>query len=188
MKRLIPLFAALFMISVVLGHSGSHSNLPEAGKTPGDLLYGLEKAQESISLALTFDKEARAEKKMKFARERLSESVHLVENGNKEAAAKTAKRYTEMMKEVNRTARETGNEELQEKVKQSMRNDREVLSALSETLPSQAQKSIQTALSNIGGGPESAPVNSSPENDEENQSDSEDSSGGFIVTGRAVSE
>ena len=59
----------------------------EAGITPDSHLYGIDKALERISLALTINKEKKAERRLKHAEERLLEVEQMLAEGKTEAAA-----------------------------------------------------------------------------------------------------
>lgn len=178
MKRLL-LLAAILSIVTAAGAQSGNTDLPEAGAMPGDLLYGLEQAQESVSLALTFNEEARAEKKLRYADERLSESVQAAQTGRNRTASKALRRYTDLLEEVNSTARDTGNEKLQDKLDQRLNQRREVLMDLEKTLPEEAQSGIENAL-----GKRAGDVSNRSERPVQPRDPS--SSGGFVVTGGAI--
>lgn len=173
MRRLTVAAAAIFMVSAALGHGGNHTQLPDPGKTPGDMLYGLERAQESVSLALTFSQEAKTEKKLRFARERLSESVHLLENNRTDKASKAAEMYVDTLGDANSTAEKAGAEDVQEDIRKGLEQRNEMLQELQQRLPEQAQPGIEETLS--AGPPEDLPVNNRSQ-----------ATAGFVVTGGAV--
>lgn len=174
MRRYTALVTVVFLIPVVAGHGGSHSDLPEPDRIPGDMLYGLEKAQERISLALTFSEEAKAEKKLEFADERLAESLHAEETGRNESAAAAAKSYVELISEVNSTATESGNEELQEKVDRHLKRRAGPLEELQNNLPEQADRGLETALSTL---------RSTGKRSDTSGEQASSPTGGFMVTG-----
>lgn len=180
MRKLLAISAFLLVIPLAMAQGGEP--LPEPGTVPGDLFYGLDQAQESISLALTFKDKAKAEKKMRFAQERLSESIHLAERGENRSAERTAKRYVDMMESANKSAVKANNTQLQERIRQQMVNRENTLRQLQERLPQGADTGLERALSRIGG-PETAPEG---EKDETGNRGSQ--GGGFVVTGKAVAE
>lgn len=177
MRKISLIVALAIFIPLVLGQSTAE--LPEPGKTPGDLLYGLEKAQESISLAITFDREAKMEKKLRFADERLAESRHLAQKGDNQSAAKAAQRYSDIIEEVNATAVETENEDVQRQISQHLENRQEVLNDLREKLPEQTQNGIENAISRM-------PENTSNSSDRPDRGPPRSSTGGFMVTGGSM--
>lgn len=81
MKQLLSLFVALllvFSIPIVIAQEETAEEedeeiAEEAGITPDSKLWGLERAMERISLALTFNRAAKAKKGLAHAKERLAE-------------------------------------------------------------------------------------------------------------------
>ncbi len=72
----------------------------DAGITPDqDLLWGMERLQEKVSLMLTFNKLKKAEKSLKYAKERLQEMKKVAESGkaNVEDIAKAEKVHAELI-------------------------------------------------------------------------------------------
>ena len=63
----------------------------DAGSVPGDTFYGLDRAMERISLALTFNKAKRSEKALKQAQERLMELKQLELEGDAEKLRERAR-------------------------------------------------------------------------------------------------
>lgn len=80
MKTLLPFILALTAPIVAAEEAVSMA----AGITPGSVLYGLDRALERISLFLSFDNVARAEKHLKIASERLAELQATVDRGRTE--------------------------------------------------------------------------------------------------------
>ena len=70
-------------------------DLVDAGITPDSSLYAIDMALDDLSLALTFDEEAKVEKSLEIAEERLSETQEMVEEGNTEAADEAQAGYEE---------------------------------------------------------------------------------------------
>ncbi|MDF2699350.1 MAG: hypothetical protein K0Q49_906 [Haloplasmataceae bacterium] len=86
MKKIFVLFGFMFVVLLTSGFSvgatvattneeviETTDELPDAGLTPGDTFYGVDKFFENIALKLTFSDEKRAEKLAKVAEERLAE-------------------------------------------------------------------------------------------------------------------
>lgn len=92
----------------------------EAGITPDSPLYGLERAIERISLALTLGKSAKAKKGLAHARERLMEVQAMIAAKRMEKAGIAQEAYEETMEEVEENIAELGDgdavEELQDGV------------------------------------------------------------------------
>lgn len=180
--RKISLIVALILTASMAVGQQSVSDLPDPGTAPGDILYGLEKAQESVSLALTFDREAKAEKRLKFAEERLAESRHLMESGDNQSAERAAERYSELVQRVNDTAQQTENEELQQKLQVQLENRQDILRGIQDRLPAEADTRLENAIDqgpeNGSRGPEQLNRSTGPQR----------STGGFVVTGGSMPE
>ncbi len=69
----------------------------EAGITPDSIFYGLDRAMERISLALTFNKAKKAEKGLKYANERLMEVKQMIEENKLEHAEKAQEEHGKTM-------------------------------------------------------------------------------------------
>lgn len=173
MRKISILVAIIFASGMALGHGGDHGSLPDPGHMPGSMMYGLEQAYESVSLAVTFDKEKKANKKMKFAQKRLSESAHLAEENETERAAAASERYLENMREAEQMANETGNEELTQSIQEKQDENSEILQDLQERLPDEASQGIQKAIENTE-------ITGNPSTDKGRQTS------GFVATGRAI--
>lgn len=107
------LFVAVFAVSMVAAEdvatdgSGEQTvitaqepELADAGVEPDSALYGLDRAMERISLALTFDKAKRAEKALKHAEERLAEVKAMIEANKLDKAEEAQKNHEKSMKEA----------------------------------------------------------------------------------------
>lgn len=94
--------------------------IEEAGITPDSPLYGLERAMERISLALTFGKAAKAKKGLAHAQERLMEVQAMMAQKKLDKAATAQEGYEDAMDEVEENVAELGNgdavEELEDEI------------------------------------------------------------------------
>lgn len=86
-KTLLLVAVALFTVSATA------QGLPEADNVPGDSFHGLERSQESVTLALEFNTEKKAEKRLDFALERLAEAEVLAARGQNRRANRSVDRY-----------------------------------------------------------------------------------------------
>ena len=78
---------ALAMIAVViLGFGGWTTSTVAADSVPGEVLYPVKKAQESVLLVVTFTDRRKAELHAKFAHQRTQEIAKLVDRGKSQAA------------------------------------------------------------------------------------------------------
>ncbi|MDY6788375.1 MAG: DUF5667 domain-containing protein [Candidatus Nanohaloarchaea archaeon] len=100
MNRAVVVFSAILVMLSPMALASGHSKLVGAGTTPGSFLSGLDRAAESISLAITFSPEGKARKKLQFAEERLSEAEELAERGEEELANDTAEEYSKEVEEA----------------------------------------------------------------------------------------
>lgn len=180
MKKAVAPVLIVFFTAVVLGHGGAHQSLPEPGHSPGSMIYGVEQAYESVSLALTFSQEEKVKKKIGFAEERLSESAHLAQENKTELASRASEEYLETLNEAEEIANRTGNESLVKMVGEERRKNMEVLRDLETVLPEEASNGIQEALENMNRTEKNRPK--PPEN---NKSQGRKMSG-FVATGRAM--
>lgn len=94
---LVALAAAAF---VHMGAAQQQAELASPGQTPGSILYGLDRAAESVSLALTFSSEGKAQKKLQYAEERLSEARAVAEQGDTQAAEDLEQEYSDNIDEA----------------------------------------------------------------------------------------
>ncbi|MBW2984049.1 hypothetical protein KY361_02985 [Candidatus Woesearchaeota archaeon] len=120
MKKIISLFLVMLMawplvlaevgtdavtMNVMIS-GGEEAEIPEeieeeAGITPDNPLWGLERAAEQVSLALTFDKSAKAKKGLAHARERLVELQVMMAARKLRPAVKAQKAHNDAMEGVN---------------------------------------------------------------------------------------
>lgn len=133
MRTFTLLFAAVFMFGTVAGHS-SHSTA-DPGKLPGDLLYGLDRLSEDISLMLASGSAEKLEKKLEIADERLMESAVLYENGKQNMSTETYSDYRQTLEEARLLAEQTGNQTLQEEVEHHIEERQDLRLELAEKLP-----------------------------------------------------
>lgn len=93
MKKLAAVAAVLLMLG---GAAAQSSNLPDPGITPDSIFFGLDRAYESLSLALASG-DAKAEIRLKFAEERLAEAQKLSDSNRSKAADKSLGMYYSQM-------------------------------------------------------------------------------------------
>lgn len=94
MKKIIFLSIFLLLASSVIAQGDVDEGV---GITPDSPLYGLEKAFKRISLALTFNQQKKAEKELKYSRERLREMRLMIERKKVEAAEKALEGHEELL-------------------------------------------------------------------------------------------
>jgi len=72
----------------------------DAGITPDSALYGIDKALERISLALTFNRAKKARLRLRHAEERLAEVKAMIEEGKEAEASEAQADHDELIEEV----------------------------------------------------------------------------------------
>lgn len=207
MKWLAASVCLVFMVGAVGAQANENSNLPEPGTTPGSLLFGLEQAQESVSLALTFNPEKKAEKRLQIAQERLAEAQKLTENNDSRNAEKAVQMHTKAMERANQAVQRVP-EERRQNISQKLNNTRNqsisVLQDLKQRLPESAMKGINTAIEahqnkGVGNKPANPGQNNSSQNrtqgnNTDNPSNSEVDQeqpprpSGYVAKGRVVED
>lgn len=97
MKKLLIMFALLFTLMPAVQAEGEE--VP-AGTTPDSIFYFIDKAIESLDLALTFNDEAKVEKLIAYAEERLAEAEEMTEEQKEEYIEELILEYLEMLEEA----------------------------------------------------------------------------------------
>ncbi len=136
----------------------------EAGIPPDSIIYGLDRAFERISLALTFDRAKKAEKRLKIASERIAELKVMVKKGKPEFAEKLAKEHNEELEKAENDiekAKALGKNvtALREHVAEMTYKHVIVLQRVLEKVPEQAKVHIQNAIEKSQKGNEIAIAN-----------------------------
>jgi len=141
------LIAVLFVssLSVVLAQEEE-----DAGLLPDSILYRLDKAFERVSLALTFDKVAKAEKRLRIASERLAELKEMVGKGKSEYSDDLTEEYDNNLKEANEIAKtaqllKEDKSKLTEVIALATSRHLAVLDEVIEKVPDQAKEAIKSA-------------------------------------------
>ena len=149
MRKLVAVLSVVLIASMVAAQAESQSNLPEPGTTPASPFFGLEQAQESISMALTFDKEKKAQKRLKIAQERLAEAKKLSDNNDTENAEKAVGLHNQALEKANRSIQELPADRrsgVEEEMNRTLGESVRVLEDLKQKLPESAMEGINTAI------------------------------------------
>lgn len=137
------------MLGAVSAQTAYNEELPEPGTTPGSMMFGLERAQESISLALTFNKEKKVQKRIRMAQERLAEARKLSEANDSVNSAKAVEMHSKAMERADQAVRKLPEQKRMNagKALNTTRNSSiTVLEGLKKKLPENAMKGIDTAI------------------------------------------
>ena len=155
MKTLLPFILALTAPIVAAEEAVSMA----AGITPGSVLYGLDRALERLSLFLSFNDAARAEKHLKIASERLAELQETVDRGRPEYIEDLTTEYAGNIEAAEGMASSTGiSEEERQRMSSVLSLERSwhafVLEDLEERVSGESLKDIEKALkaSQMGSG------------------------------------
>jgi len=149
MKRIFSMFVFILLLVPTIAIA-QEEELPDAGTTPDSILYGLDKAFESISLALTFNKAAKAEKRLQMASERLSELKVMTDKGKPEYFDDLADEYDNNIRAANEIATTAkllreDKSKLTELVALATSKHLSVLDKVKENVPEQAKEAITKA-------------------------------------------
>jgi hypothetical protein len=180
MKKLVIAVSVVLMASIAAGHS-DHVELEKATDLPGSATYGLDRAMETVSLALTFDRESKAEKRLAIAEERLSEARELAERNQTEKAEKALKSYAVQMEKVGKIQEQLPEEQrsrLSRHVNATSEKRNAVLDDVLQKVPENARQGIETALERGPG--------SSPEPPREPQDTESSGTSGYTATGKVI--
>lgn len=149
MKRLVVSVCLVFMAGAVGAFAGNYSELPEPGTTPASPFFGLEQAQESISLALTFNSEKKANKRLRISQERLSEAKKLSDSNDSENAEKAIQMHSRAMERAQRAVQnipEDRRANATQELNRTRNRSVSILQDLKQRLPESAMKGINTAI------------------------------------------
>lgn len=186
MKYAVLTAAAIFMAASATAHTG-HAELAEPSSLPGSATYGLDRAMESISLALTFSKANKAEKRLNIAEERLAEARKLAREDRPEEAEKAVKGYSKQMEKVDGIRKDLPEEkekELGDHINSTRDMHRAVLKSVMDKVPEQARSGIRTALGSRG--PVDIPAPPAGGDNPEAGKDEDVSYQGFVATGKVT--
>lgn len=150
MKKIAFIVVLLLLVSLIPSLL-AEEELPDPGITPDSWLYGLDRAFERISLALTSDKAAKAEKRLQIASERIAELRVMVQRGKPEFIESLKQDYE---RELNETESEIEGAKaigrnvtlLEEHVANVTSKHVVVLQSLLDTVPDQAKPAIEHAI------------------------------------------
>lgn len=81
MKSTIPVLISLWFVPFLMFAQGAQFTLPNAGLTPENPLYFLDRLGEQVQQFFTFNPEAKAKLQIEFAEERIAEIKVMVEEG-----------------------------------------------------------------------------------------------------------
>jgi hypothetical protein len=151
MKKSLAVMLAISMMVGLTAAQPAQDELPEPGALPGNAMYGIQQAQESVNLfmATTFGGDERAaEVRQNLAEKRLSEAKALAEENRTEDAEKALQKYQNQMENARKNVENAGNQEAAQALENASQKHIEVLEGVKEKVPEEAQKGIQNAIEN----------------------------------------
>ncbi len=162
MKKIIGLLIALLLVVNAVPVFAQEET--EAGTGPDSALYGLDRAFERISLALTFDRAKKAEKRLQIASERIAELREMVNKGKPEFAGRLTNDHAKGIDEAEEdieAAKAQGKNvtRVSQIVAEATSKHIDVLTALLDKVPEQARAGIQNAIEKSSRGRERALAN-----------------------------
>ena len=189
MKKITTLVLVLSFFIVGSFAFAKDSQIP-AGTTPDSNFYFMKEWKEKIQTFFTFGLENKATQFLHLSEIRLAEYQKMIEKGKTEIAQKTLEKYQEQLGRAIEKANELKNKEkdttvINEKVKQTVNKNLEVLQQNLQKVPEQAKEGIQRAIENA----ERIKKNSEDEEKDNNKrsvsctADSECACGTHITTG-----
>ncbi len=107
--------------SVLVNDSLLNESIADPGTTPDSFFYFLDLAMEELSLAFTFNEEAKIRKELEFAEERLAEARAMALEGNIEAMKKAEENHEKLLLNIKQKINETNQTEIKVKVEEHLR-------------------------------------------------------------------
>ncbi|MFB6246025.1 MAG: S8 family serine peptidase [Candidatus Pacearchaeota archaeon] len=123
----------------------------KASAGPGSFAYGLDRAFESINLALTFNQTKKVQKRLDFAEERLAEAQVAAARDRLDRAQEAIENYEKTIEKAKETSEKSGNPKAEEMIENSRSKNSEALQKVYEKVPEQAKPSISEALNKTSG-------------------------------------
>jgi len=146
MKKIFSLIMAFLLVFTPVVLAEETAETVEAGVTPDSPVYGLERAMERISMALTFGKAAKAKKGLMHARERLAEVRAMIEAKKLDKAQKAQKIHERIMEDVEENINEIS-EDPEEELESEVDVEKEIIQ-LDEDL-AELDEDVNTAIETL---------------------------------------
>ncbi len=143
MKKLIIFFIVLILINV--SHAQTLQQVSKSGITPNNPFYRLDIAMERLQVALTWSKKAEAQIRLKNLEERLAEMEVMTEKGDNVAINKIREleqREIDELEKINDDVDSNTKKDIEANLQKHVN----ILAALRETAPEQAQKGLTNAI------------------------------------------
>lgn len=148
MKKLAITAALVLFVSA---GAAQPESIMKPGSTPGNLLYGLDRASESVEVrfaGIVGGQERAAKVRANHAEERLAEAQQLADQNRTEDIERLMNDYNRNMNAVRNASVQLNDTEFTERVQNMTQKHVAVLERVQQKVPEQAQKGIQNALEN----------------------------------------
>ncbi len=177
MRKILSILLYTILLLTIPITTAQEVDLPSAGITPDSPLYRLDKAIERISLAITFNKAEKADKRLQIASERLAELKEMTLKGKTEYSDNLADEYSDNIRVANEIAAAVSKEDrskFYQLIELTTSKHLLVLDQLHENAPVQAKSAIEKAKNASIKGQESAEKSQSQDLKEKDPDENKD--------------
>ncbi len=119
MKRVVAMLLMILILPIVNAQQTTQP-AEDAGVTPDNFLWGLDKALDNLNLLLTFDKGEKAKKGIEIARERLLEVKEMINKNKLEAAEKGKEEHGKLLLKVKENVKALKKDNSTEQIKEEL--------------------------------------------------------------------
>lgn len=133
MKKILSLLLIVMIFAVPVS-SQEETQLTKAGTTPDSLFYFLDTAMEKISLAMTFNANTKAEKRLEMAEERLSEVEEMALKGKIKAMTKAEEGHKKLLMKVQEKIEMSDDSEMKSELEMKFQSHNERISEVKNEL------------------------------------------------------
>ncbi len=133
MKKILSLLLIVMIFAVPVS-SQEETQLTKAGTTPDSLFYFLDTAMEKISLAMTFNANTKAEKRLEIAEERLSEVKEMALKGEIKAMTKAEEGHKKLLMKVQEKIEMSDDSEMKSELEMKFQSHNERISEVKNEL------------------------------------------------------
>lgn len=150
LRKTLVAITVLMMLGLV---SAASQDVPNAGHTPGDAFYFMDRFSESLELTVAKapvigSSELEAKVRANHAAERLSEAQKLAERNESDKVESLMAEYSKQINRSVESAKKANNTNLSKRLGNVSNNHVKVLQDVQQKVPEQAKKGIQKAIEN----------------------------------------
>ena len=150
-QRLNAVLAAVLVVVLIVGGWGTVAASAQA--LPGDLLYPIKRADESLRLGLAPDEESRAQLRLDFSGRRIDEAIRLIQANRTDGLDQVLADYNDQMQSALMSLQPSSpltpsqQQALASRMATELQRQSQSLSSVRQAAPPAAQANIDTALS-----------------------------------------